>query len=87
MADKQEEAPEWAKAEIADAVRILKEDGAHIHKTYAAFQKTLTGDKPPEGDPKDPPTEGGPPPEKPEPSESSDEKRPGLWWGKRAHDE
>ena len=71
-----------AKAEIAAAVKILREDGVHIHKSYAAFQKSL-GDKP-EGKPEvkpveDKPTEGEPPPPKPEPVEKP--KKKGLWWG------
>ena len=66
-----------AKAEIAAAVKILREDGVHIHKSYAAFQKSL-GDKP-EGKPEDKPTEGEPPPPKPEPTEKP--KKKGLWWG------
>ena len=28
-----------AKAEIAEAVKILKSDGIHVHKTYPAFLK------------------------------------------------
>ena len=70
-----------AKAEIAAAVKILREDGVHIHKSYAAFQKSL-GDKPegkPEGKPEDKPTEGEPPPVKEEPTEKP--KKKGLWWG------
>ena len=74
-----------AKAEIAAAVKILREDGVHIHKSYAAFQKSLE-DKPevkpedkPEGKPEDKPTEGQPPPAKEEPAEKP--KKKGLWWG------
>ena len=70
-----------AKAEIAAAVKILREDGVHIHKSYAAFQKSL-GDKPedkPQDKPEDKPTEGEPPPPKPEPTEKP--KKKGLWWG------
>ena len=69
-----------AKAEIAAAVKILREDGVHIHKSYAAFQKSL--DKPedkPQDKPEDKPTEGEPPPPKPEPTEKP--KKKGLWWG------
>ena len=71
-----------AKAEIAAAVKILREDGVHIHKSYAAFQKSL-GDKPedkPQDKPvEDKPTESEPPPPKPEPTEKP--KKKGLWWG------
>ena len=76
-----EEAPEWAKKELAEAVRILKEDGVHIHKAYAAFQKTLTGE---DSDPKPPkPQEGDPPPPKSGDEPPVPAKR-GLWWGDRA---
>ena len=73
-----------AKAEIAAAVKILREDGVHIHKSYGAFlksQETKPEDKPekPEDKPEDKPTEGEPPPPKPEPTEKP--KKKGLWWG------
>ena len=76
-----------AKEEIKEAIRILKSDGLHIHKSYPAFLKSQE-EKPkdPPTDPTteppiDPPTEGGPPPVK-EKTEKP-EKR-GLWWGDRA---
>lgn len=34
-----------AKAEIKEAIRILKEDGVHIHKTYKAFMEGEAGKK------------------------------------------
>lgn len=72
-----------AKAEIADAIRILREDGMHIHRTYAAFLKSQEEPKDPPVDPKiDPPkTEGEPPPVKDEKTEKPVKK--GLWWGDR----
>ena len=73
-----------AKAEIAAAVKILREDGVHIHKSYVAFQKSLgekAEDKPDKSEdkPEDKPTEGQPPPAKEEPVEKP--KKKGLWWG------
>ena len=73
-----------AKAEIAAAVKILRDDGVHIHKSYAAFQKSLeeTEDKPEgktEDKTEDKPTEGEPPPAKEEPTQKP--KKKGLWWG------
>lgn len=68
-----------AKAELAEAVRILKEDGIHIHKTYAAFQKTL--EQPPTDPATDPPKDGDPPPPKPDPTPTP--KKKSLWWGER----
>lgn len=70
---------EQIKAQIAEAVRILREDGVHIHKTYAEFQKTLSEDQP-ESDPD--PKEGDPPPPKPD-KEVKNPERKGLWWGAR----
>ena len=70
-----------AKAEIQAAVKILREDGVHIHKSYAAFQKSQeakTEDKP-QDKPEDKPTEGEPPPVKDQPAEAT--KKRGLWWG------
>lgn len=76
-----------AKAEIQAAVKILRDDGVHIHKSYAAFQKSQEEnkdkpeDKPDKSQdkPEDKPTEGEPPPPKPEPTEKP--KKKGLWWG------
>jgi hypothetical protein len=79
-----DEAPDWAKAEIADAIRILKEDGLHIHKTFAAFQATLTnkGDgKSTETTTEETETEGNPPPTG---AGNSPPKRKGVWWGERS---
>jgi len=76
-----------AKAEIQAAIRILREDGVHIHKSYAAFLKSQEGinenpedskDKP-EDKPEDKPTEGDPPPVKDEKTEKP--KKKSLWWG------
>lgn len=75
-----------ARAEIAEAVRILREDGVHIHKTYAEFQKSLETKTDPPQPPED--TEGKPPPAKEPPAEPPAE--PGkrsLWWGDRLKDE
>lgn len=90
MADK-EEAPEWAKNEVKEAIRILKEDGLHIHKTYKAFMDSQhvtegaeTGEKLAETGEKlsGEDTEGNPPPEKPEDKQEKPKKK-GVWWGDR----
>jgi hypothetical protein len=76
------ELSEEAKAEIRDAIRILKEDGVHVHKTYPAFLKAQKDaeeaekNKPPEtGD-------GKPPPVKEKPAPEYDEVV-GLWGTRR----
>lgn len=71
-----------AKAEIKEAIRILKEDGVHIHKTYKAFMDSQKQGNPPADDKN---TEGKPPPEKtpPEGDEGKPPKKAGLWWGSR----
>jgi len=75
---------EEAKAELAAAVKILREDGVHIHKTYAQFLKAQQSDTPETTD-KEPtvntPVEGGPPPVKEEPTDKP--KKKSLWWGEQ----
>lgn len=80
MAD---DAPGWAKTEIAEAVKILKSDGVHIHRTYAAFQASLTEgkDKSETEETTETETEGTPPPTKDDKNEPP--KRGSLWWGDR----
>jgi hypothetical protein len=74
-------APDWAKAEIAEAIRILKEDGLHIHRTYDAFMKTKEAPTdPPKSEDDD--TEGKPPPAKDAPTDKPGRKS--LWWGDRS---
>lgn len=77
---KDDEAPDWAKAEIAAAVEILKSDGLHIHKTYEQF---MAGKDQPPTEPKseDKDTEGQPPPVTDTPTETS--KKKSFWWGDR----
>lgn len=69
------ELSEEARAEIAEAVRILREDGIHIHKTYPAFLKSQ---EPPQ---EKGPGDGDPPPPKddPEPLVKPRKKGIGLW--------
>jgi hypothetical protein len=86
------ETPDWAKKEVQEAVRILKSDGIHIHKTYDAFMASKkvnseaeTGEKLAEGGEKlsgDNP-EGNPPPEKKEDEKNEKPKKKGMWWGDR----
>lgn len=70
------------KKEWDDVIRIMREDGIHIHKSYAAFQKSLEPKDPPkEGEnPNEPPKEGdgNPPPKKEE--ENEPPKKRSLWW-------
>lgn len=73
-----------AQDEIRAAVEILKSDGIHIHKTYAAFQKSLTNGN--QGNPTDPSTDppdttGQPPPVKDQATDPP--KKCSLWWGDR----
>jgi hypothetical protein len=74
-----------AKAEIAEAVRILREDGVHIHKSYAAFKKSQE-----ETPPTDAPTEGTPPPDPPKDPKADETPEPpkkkSAWWGDRLND-
>jgi hypothetical protein len=73
-----------AKAEIAAAIKILRDDGIHIHKTYAGFLKSQN-DKP--GDDKEPESvEGGPPPVKETKNEPPKPEKMGLWWRDRTSD-
>lgn len=74
---------EEGKKEIAEAVRILREDGVHIHKTYVAFQKSLETKPEPEGE-AEPPGEGDPPPVKEGKPVVKEEY--GLWGKKRVRE-
>lgn len=83
-----------AKAEIAAAVKILREDGFHIARGREEYLKSSRSEaeadsqkgKPPEDAPPGPdgpaePKDGDPPPPNPEPNEPP--KRKSLWWGDR----
>ena len=86
------------RGEWREVLRIAREDGMHIHKTYDAFMKSKETKTPPEGEIKegddkskqtpagDAPTsgEGNPPPVKDEPIDKP--KKKGLWWGNREDD-
>jgi hypothetical protein len=73
-----------AKNEIADAIRIARSDGLHVHRTYPAFlaaqeaEKGKTGD----GKPDDGKTDGKPPPVKETPADEYEEVAT-LWGTKR----
>jgi hypothetical protein len=73
---------EQIKAEIAAAVKILREDGLNIHKTYAQFQKDQGNAGDVKNDKTKPSGEGNPPPEKTDPGTESPARK-GLWWGSR----
>lgn len=63
------------RREIAEAARILREDGFHVRRH---IMEALAA-KAPETEPA--PTEGDPPPPKPKPAPPV---RKSLWWGDRA---
>lgn len=70
---------EMVKKEIADAVKILREDGVHISKTIGGLFDKLQGKNEPPAP--EPPGEGNPPPKKDTPAEPP--KKSGIWWGNR----
>ena len=82
----------FTRDELMEAFRIAREDGMHVHKTYAQFQAQQekakagkTEDKP-EGKSEvktEEDTAGKPPPEKPEGEKQEKPKRKSLWWGDR----
>jgi hypothetical protein len=83
-----------ARAAIADAVRILRDDGVHIHRTYDRYLKSkvdkesATGDKladvsDPDKTKTDPPP---PPPNNDPPNGDVETKKRGLWWGDKSDD-
>lgn len=73
---------ETIRKEIADAVRILRDDGVHIHRSYTKFKESLGGDPPVDPPAIDPP-EGGPPPPKPPATDPPKTTKKGIWWGER----
>jgi hypothetical protein len=82
-----DEVPEWAKAEIAAAVRILKDDGVHVHKMMGKFGAKK--DDPPEGtDAEGDDTAGKPPPKKEKKDGDAEppKAKRSLWWGERANE-
>lgn len=88
MADKEENDDDAlftvTRKEWKDVIRIAREDGLHIHKTYDAFMAEKN--KPVEGEEgtENPDKDGNPPPKKPE--ENEPPKKKGLWWGDREDD-
>lgn len=86
-----------AKAEIQAAIRILRDDGVHIHKTYDRYIKSrvdkdaeLGGKAADAVDPAKqtptPPTDPTPPPPPPNPEPNEPPKKKGLWWGDKDDD-
>jgi len=81
------------KKELQDAIRILKSDGFHIHRTAEAYAKTREkpADEPKPEDPKPEDSkpadkeEGGPPPVKDKTAEPPKVSRD-WWFGSRGHD-
>ena len=84
MSGQDDPTEEMVKAEIAAAVKILREDGVHISKTVGSLFEKFQGTKtePPAEPPK--PGEGDPPPKKDPPAEPPT--KSGLWWGTRSND-
>lgn len=86
--ENEDEAPDWAKNEIKEAIRILKEDGLHIHRTYNAFMASKTETKDDSKDSTDADTskdstndsEGNPPPNG---AKNTPPRRKSVWWGDR----
>ena len=76
----------YTREEIQEAFKIAREDGMHVHKTYAAFQKAQKdAEEAKKNAPPEPPAatkDGDPPPPKEEPNEVPPKKS--LWWGDRA---
>ena len=81
------------KKELQDAIRILKSDGFHIHRTAEAYAKTrekpADDPKPEDPKPEDDPKpadkeEGGPPPVKDKPADPP--KSRDWWFGSRGHE-
>jgi hypothetical protein len=64
-----------AKDAIADAIRIARSDGLHVHKTYPAFLAAQEAEK---GKTDDGKTDGKPPPVKETPADEYEEVA-GLW--------
>jgi len=65
-----------AKAEIAAAIAILREDGLHVHKTYKKFLESQ------EAEPKEPAEGDPPPPKEPAQDDPPKKKRKGIGlWG------
>jgi hypothetical protein len=90
-----ESTPEWAKNEVKEAIRILKEDGLHVHRTYDAFLASKKVEKGSEAGEKlsetgeklsgeEEKTEGQPPPEKAKEEQTEKPKKKGMWWGDRS---
>lgn len=84
MANEDEEAPEWAKREIAAAVEILKSDGVHIHRTYKSFMDSQQQETP-EPDKDKGKGKGQAPPVKETTSEVPAKRS--MWWGSRTNDD
>lgn len=68
--------------EFREALKIAREDGLHVHKTYARFQASLKTDEPPAPEKDKKSKEGDPPPVK----EPPEEKPPrDFWFGTRGN--
>ena len=68
-----------ARDAIADAIRIARSDGLHVHKTYPAFLKAQEAEKGKTGD--DGKTDGKPPPVKDTPADEYEEVA--TLWGRK----
>lgn len=83
------ELSEEGKAEIAAAIKILRDDGVHIHKTYAQFMKSQSEPKnnadPGKSEPSKTDDGTNPPPAKTDNADppNPEPKKRDLWWGDR----
>ena len=78
-----EQLSDAAREEIAEAIRIARSDGLHVHKTYKEF---LASQEPP---PEEKPGEGDPPPPKDPPADPPGKKKGrgiGVWGNHDEHD-
>jgi hypothetical protein len=69
------------RAEWKDVIRIAREDGMHIHKSYKAFIDSQAEQEDPKTDTEE--TEGKPPPKQDKPAPEKAAKKKSLWWGDR----
>lgn len=76
MSDGDDPTEDMVRAEIAAAVKILREDGLHVRKTIGDL---LTAGKPaePPAEEETEPKEGDPPPKKEKPAATE---KKGIWW-------
>lgn len=70
-----------AKAEIAEAVRIVREDKFTQYVRTTMEKHLPKPPEPPTNEPPKPPTGDPAPPPEPKPEDEPKPKKTGLWWG------